>query len=237
MENHLGEEYDALIISVQKFGFFVELVDIFVEGLVGIDRIEDFTGMRCTYRERDHAIVCRGRRGSSRVFLLVIASGFRQNASIRCAIASNSPSSDSCQGELFPGTPRAVVPLHISTRPVLLYRSVHRIPEAMSKYSALVGRRVEARYRAARHLASRSWPPRFRQWNVDLHRGALRAGRPRPKHARRDSLRIHRQRQRSAIRTASTAHRLAFLAPPNRLCFPARQTGKLLPSFLMGRRR
>ena len=33
MESHLGEEYDALIISVQKFGFFVELVEIFVEGL------------------------------------------------------------------------------------------------------------------------------------------------------------------------------------------------------------
>ena len=32
MESHLGEEYDALIISVQKFGFFVELMEIFVEG-------------------------------------------------------------------------------------------------------------------------------------------------------------------------------------------------------------
>ena len=28
MESHLGEEYDALIISVQKFGFFVELMEI-----------------------------------------------------------------------------------------------------------------------------------------------------------------------------------------------------------------
>ena len=34
MEQHLGEEYDALIISVQKFGFFVELMEVFVEGLV-----------------------------------------------------------------------------------------------------------------------------------------------------------------------------------------------------------
>ena len=70
MESHLGEEYDALIISVQKFGFFVELVDIFVEGLVSIDRIEGFTGLRCTFRERDHAIVCEGRRGSARIFSL-----------------------------------------------------------------------------------------------------------------------------------------------------------------------
>ena len=57
MENHLGEEYDALIISVQKFGFFVELMQIFVEGLVGINNVEEFTGEPCFYRERDHAIV------------------------------------------------------------------------------------------------------------------------------------------------------------------------------------
>jgi ribonuclease R len=64
MESHLGEEYDALIISVQKFGFFVELVDIFVEGLVSVDRLEEFTAQRCVYRERDHSIVCESYRGS-----------------------------------------------------------------------------------------------------------------------------------------------------------------------------
>ena len=64
MESHLGEEYDALIISVQKFGFFVELVEIFVEGLVSIDRLEEFTGQRCAYRDRDHAIVTEPYRGS-----------------------------------------------------------------------------------------------------------------------------------------------------------------------------
>src|SRR5712692_6242369 len=34
MEEHLGEEYDALIISVQKYGCFVELFEVFVEGLL-----------------------------------------------------------------------------------------------------------------------------------------------------------------------------------------------------------
>ncbi len=63
MENHLGEEYDALVISVQKFGFFVELMEIFVEGLVPITSLEDFSGERCYYRERDHAMVTqRGRK-------------------------------------------------------------------------------------------------------------------------------------------------------------------------------
>jgi ribonuclease R len=64
MESRLGEEYEALIISVQKFGFFVELMEIFVEGLVSIDRLEEITGQRCVYRERDHAIVCEPHRGS-----------------------------------------------------------------------------------------------------------------------------------------------------------------------------
>jgi ribonuclease R len=64
MESHLGEEYDALIVSVQKFGFFVELMEIFVEGLVSIDRLEEFTGQQCAYRDRDHAIVCEPHRRS-----------------------------------------------------------------------------------------------------------------------------------------------------------------------------
>ena len=57
MEQRLGEEYDALIVSVQKFGFFVELTEIFVEGIVPVDRIEELTGERAYYREQDHAIV------------------------------------------------------------------------------------------------------------------------------------------------------------------------------------
>ncbi|HVB88531.1 MAG TPA: VacB/RNase II family 3'-5' exoribonuclease [Candidatus Dormibacteraeota bacterium] len=64
MEGHLGEEYDALIISVQKFGFFVELTEIFVEGLVPIDRLEESTGLRCLYREHDHTIVAEPHRAS-----------------------------------------------------------------------------------------------------------------------------------------------------------------------------
>jgi ribonuclease R len=64
MEQHLGEEYDALIISVQKFGFFVELMQIFVEGMVPIDRIEEFTGEHVFYREQDHAIVSGSGHGA-----------------------------------------------------------------------------------------------------------------------------------------------------------------------------
>src|SRR5438132_12713464 len=57
MEEHLGEEYDGLIISVQKYGCFVELFEVFVEGLLPIGALEEFAGSRCVLRERDHVIV------------------------------------------------------------------------------------------------------------------------------------------------------------------------------------
>jgi len=57
MEEHLGEEYEGLIISVQKYGCFVELFEVFVEGLLPIGALEEFAGARCALRERDHAIV------------------------------------------------------------------------------------------------------------------------------------------------------------------------------------
>jgi ribonuclease R len=57
MEEHLGEEYDGLIISVQKYGCFVELFEVFVEGLLPISALEEASGARCVYREKDHAIV------------------------------------------------------------------------------------------------------------------------------------------------------------------------------------
>ncbi len=65
MEQHLGDEYQGLIISVQKYGCFVELFEVFVEGLLPINALEDAAGTRCTYREHDHAIVAVG--GSERL--------------------------------------------------------------------------------------------------------------------------------------------------------------------------
>lgn len=39
MIDKVGEEFDALIISTTKYGFFVELADLFIEGLVPIDTL------------------------------------------------------------------------------------------------------------------------------------------------------------------------------------------------------
>jgi ribonuclease R len=60
MEQHLGDEYQGLIISVQKYGCFLELLEVFVEGLLPIGALEEAADARCVYRERDHAIVAVG---------------------------------------------------------------------------------------------------------------------------------------------------------------------------------
>jgi ribonuclease R len=41
MEQHVGDEFDGLIVSVTKFGMFVELNDMFIEGLVPLGSLSD----------------------------------------------------------------------------------------------------------------------------------------------------------------------------------------------------
>jgi ribonuclease R len=54
MQDRVGEEFDALIVSVTKFGFFVELIDLFIEGLVPLGSLE---GDHFVYRESTKQIV------------------------------------------------------------------------------------------------------------------------------------------------------------------------------------
>ncbi len=41
MEQRVGDEFDGLIVSVTKFGMFVELTELFVEGLVPLGSMTD----------------------------------------------------------------------------------------------------------------------------------------------------------------------------------------------------
>ncbi len=66
MEQRLGDEFEGLIISVQKYGCFVELFDLFIEGLLPINALEEAAGARCVFRESDHAIVATGESGGAR---------------------------------------------------------------------------------------------------------------------------------------------------------------------------
>ena len=64
MQERVGEDFDGLIISVTKFGFFVELTELFVEGLVPIATLTDD---QSNYPEAPREII--GRR-SQRTFRL-----------------------------------------------------------------------------------------------------------------------------------------------------------------------
>jgi ribonuclease R len=54
MQDRVGEEFEGLITSVTKFGFFVELTDLFVEGLVPLNTLNDD---RYTYHENTREII------------------------------------------------------------------------------------------------------------------------------------------------------------------------------------
>jgi ribonuclease R len=54
IEKRVGEDFDGLITSVTKFGFFVELTDLFIEGLVPLDSLTDD---RYTFQENTREII------------------------------------------------------------------------------------------------------------------------------------------------------------------------------------
>jgi len=54
MQDRVGEEFEGLVLNPTKYGLFVELTDLFVEGLVPIDTLRDD---RYTFRENTHEIV------------------------------------------------------------------------------------------------------------------------------------------------------------------------------------
>jgi ribonuclease R len=54
MQDRVGDDFDGLITSVTKFGFFVELTDLFVEGLVPLNTLVDD---RYTYHESTREII------------------------------------------------------------------------------------------------------------------------------------------------------------------------------------
>jgi len=54
MEDKVGDHFDALIVSVTKFGLFVEIEDLFVEGLVPVS---SFSDDRYSYHENTRQLV------------------------------------------------------------------------------------------------------------------------------------------------------------------------------------
>ena len=59
MEQHIGDDFDGLIVSVTKFGMFVELNDLFIEGLVPLATLSDD---RYLYHENTRQIIAERTR-------------------------------------------------------------------------------------------------------------------------------------------------------------------------------
>jgi ribonuclease R len=58
MEDRVGEDFGAIILSCTKYGFFVELDDLFIEGLVPISSLSGFgNDERFMFRDTDRQIV------------------------------------------------------------------------------------------------------------------------------------------------------------------------------------
>jgi ribonuclease R len=64
MQDRVGEDFDGLITSVTKFGFFVELTDLFVEGLVPLNTLIDD---RYTFHENTREIIGQHSRKTYRI--------------------------------------------------------------------------------------------------------------------------------------------------------------------------
>jgi ribonuclease R len=64
MQKHIGEEYDGYITGVTGFGLFVELKELFVEGLVHISTLNDDM---YTHIENKHSLVGRSTRKTLRI--------------------------------------------------------------------------------------------------------------------------------------------------------------------------
>ena len=94
MEQHLGEEFDGLIVSVTKFGMFVELNDMFIEGLVPLGSLTDDHYLYHENTRADHR-----RSAPARRTRWAIPSAYWSIASTACSTASSSLWSRSVQGE------------------------------------------------------------------------------------------------------------------------------------------
>ena len=64
MQQHLGGEFDGFITGVTGFGFFVELEELFVEGLVHISTLDDDI---YTFVENRHSLIGRTRKRVLRI--------------------------------------------------------------------------------------------------------------------------------------------------------------------------
>jgi ribonuclease R len=68
MQDKVGEDFDAIVLNPTKYGLFIELEALFVEGLVPLDSLSaaDPSRETFTYRENTRQIISAGRHGPAK---------------------------------------------------------------------------------------------------------------------------------------------------------------------------
>jgi ribonuclease R len=102
MQDRVGEEFAALVLNPAKYGLFVELTDLFVEGLVPIDSLRDD---RYTWRENTHEVI--GERTGRR-----FRAGDRVQVILDRVLAQERKLQFSIMEEGLPLTGKAAAPSH-----------------------------------------------------------------------------------------------------------------------------
>ncbi|HEX9079858.1 MAG TPA: ribonuclease R [Desulfuromonadaceae bacterium] len=126
MQQHLGEEFDGYITGVSGFGFFVELDELFVEGLVHVSTLGDDL---YTFAEKQHSLI--GRR---------LHRVFRIGDRARVKVAAVSPATRRIEFALVGHAP--ALPLAMPTPIAVQEEEYPRIP--------IRGKRVPSAQRRAR---------------------------------------------------------------------------------------
>ncbi len=126
MQGRIGEDFQATILSCTKYGFFVELDDLFIEGLVPIQTLSDAgpfgSHERFVFRDTDRAIVGAS---SGRVF--------RLGQSVHVLLDRIDRSARRLQFALIPSaTPQGEAPRSLR-KPRLLQPEAHLSPTRTGK--------------------------------------------------------------------------------------------------------
>jgi ribonuclease R len=68
MQDKVGEDFDAIVLNPTKYGLFIELEALFVEGLVPLDSLSaaDPKHETYTYRENTRQVISAGRHGTGK---------------------------------------------------------------------------------------------------------------------------------------------------------------------------
>ncbi|MDE3103982.1 MAG: RNB domain-containing ribonuclease [Acidobacteriota bacterium] len=142
MQDRVGEEFPAIVLSCTKYGFFVELDELFIEGLVPLSTLADD---RYYFRDADRTIV--GAR-SGRVFRLgqpvqvLLDRIDRQQRRLQFALVPGTESGESApgRGSLRSGKKRAAATDEAG-------RTVHPSPDRSGKPKKSKGGKTKSKVR------------------------------------------------------------------------------------------